>query len=255
MYKGFNIAAIIPAYNTEKTIGNVIFDLGFLQKENQSIIDHTIVCDNGSTDNTPLIVQRTGATLVHEPKRGYGAACLKALTSIPNKDVDFIIFLNGDGSEIISEVTTLLDKLIEGADLVIGSRHLGSTEKGALLPQEIVGNQVAAFLIRLFWSHSTTDLGPFRAIRYDTLLRLKMQDTDYGWSTEMQIKAIRQEMNVVETPITTRKAISTSNIPDALLGTLGASKKILSTILFFGFKDTVNKLKALSKNTPLSSRP
>ncbi len=160
-----------------------------------------IVSDNGSTDATADVARRAGATVVSQPERGYGAACLAALATLP-PEIEAVVFMQADASEDPAQAAELLAPLFDGrADLVLGSRVLGQAARGALLPHQRFGNWLATTLIRLLYRHRYTDLGPFRAIRVDALRRLNMRDRNYGWTVEMQIKALRQGLRVMEIPV------------------------------------------------------
>ena len=151
-----------------------------------------IVVDNGCHDNTANVAKNLGAKVMLEPLKGYGSACLRGI-SVLKKDTDIVVFLDADYSDYPQDIHTILKPILTGkAEMVIGSRMLGVREKGALLPQAIFGNKLAAFLIRLFWGFRYTDLGPFRAIRYKALLALNMADKNFGWTVEMQIKALKK---------------------------------------------------------------
>ncbi len=160
-----------------------------------------IVADNGSTDDTAAVARARGAIVVAEPERGYGAASLAALAALP-AEAEIVVWMQADLSEDPSQAAALMAPIRAGeADLVIGSRTLGTAAKGALLPHQQFGNRLACFLIRMFWGHRYTDLGPFRAIRRDALDRMRMADRNYGWTIEMQIKAVRMGLRVVEIPV------------------------------------------------------
>ena len=160
-----------------------------------------IVSDNGSTDATADVARRAGATVVSQPERGYGAACLAALATLP-PEIEAVVFMQADASEDPAQAAELLAPLFDGrADLVLGSRVLGQAARGALLPHQRFGNWLATTLIRLLYRHRYTDLGPFRAIRVDALRRLNMRDRNFGWTVEMQIKALRQGLRVMEIPV------------------------------------------------------
>ena len=160
-----------------------------------------IVADNGSTDDTAAVARARGAIVVAEPERGYGAASLAALAALP-AEAEIVVWMQADLSEDPSQAAELMAPIRAGeADLVIGSRTLGTAAKGALLPHQQFGNRLACFLIRMFWGHRYTDLGPFRAIRRDALDRMRMADRNYGWTIEMQIKAVRMGLRVVEIPV------------------------------------------------------
>ena len=231
------IVVIIPAFNEEESLPKVINDI-------PDFVDEIIVANNGSTDNTPEIAKQFGATVVSENERGYGAACLKAIDYIKNKnlsadrqDYDIVVFLDGDYSDYPQEMCSVVEPIIKnGFDLVIGSRMIGKREKGAMLPQAMFGNWLATFLIKLFWKYEFTDLGPFRAIKYDSLLKLKMVDRNFGWTVEMQIKAAKQKMKTTEVPVNYRKRIGQSKVTGTIKGTVKASGKILYLIFASLFK-------------------
>jgi len=236
MYFKLKITTIIPALNEEVAISDVIHQLQALRFQQKPLIDQIIVCDNGSTDQTVHLAKTCGADVISEPERGYGAACLKGISSIDNTDV--LLFLNADGSEKISEAQQILDTLYQQkADLVIGSRELGFVEKNALSLQQRVGNQLASWIIRCLWSYPITDLGPFRAIRYSSYQQLNMQEKNYGWTIEMQLKALRRELKVIEIPVSALCGKSPSIVSGTIKGVLGATYKILGGIFYFGIYD------------------
>jgi glycosyltransferase involved in cell wall biosynthesis len=225
------IVVIIPAFNEEESISNVIKDI-------PSFVDEIIVADNGSTDKTAEAAKNSGATVLNEIEKGYGAACLKAIEYIKDKnlsadrqDYDIVVFLDGDYSDHPEEMNLMVEPIIKSEfDLVIGSRMLGKRESGAMLPQAIFGNWLASFLIKLFWKYKFTDLGPFRAIKFSSLLKLNMKDRNYGWTVEMQIKAAKNKMRTTEVPVSYRKRIGQSKVTGTLKGTVKASVKILYLI-------------------------
>ena len=221
------ITVIIPAYNEEKAIGKVIKEIP------KDIVNEIIVINNNSNDDTKKVAISEGATVLDEPKRGYGQACLKGIEYLKEKSpqTDIVVFMDGDHSDYPSELSKLVKPIIENdMDMVIGSRTLGKAEKGALTPQQIFGNKLATTLIRLIYGIRYTDLGPFRAIKFNPLLKLKMQDKNYGWTTEMQIKAAKQKLNVSEVPVNYRSRIGTSKISGTIKGSLLAGYKIILTI-------------------------
>lgn len=200
MYEGLTVAAVIPARDEAENIGEVVGGLLALRTAaGQCVIDDIVVCDNGSTDATAELARAAGARVAVEGTPGYGRACLTAIAAL--RPVDVVLFVDGDQSCELRQTLDLLRATADGADLVIGSRVLGRMEPGALSPPQIAGNRVASLLIRLLWGRRVTDLGPFRAIRADALRRLDMRDTAYGWTVEMQIKAIRMHLRIVETPV------------------------------------------------------
>ena len=189
-----------------------------------------IVADNGSRDRTAEIARHSGASVVSEPQRGYGAACLRAMASLP-PDTDTVVFMDADSSDDPSEAAGLLEPILDGrADFVLGSRTLGKAESGALQPHQRFGNALATFLIRALFGYRYTDLGPFRAIRLDALRKLDMRDCNYGWTIEMQIKAVRQGLRIEEVPVSYRKRIGVSKVSGSLKASVLAGSKILWTI-------------------------
>ena len=216
------IAVVIPACDEEEAIGKVLQDI-------PDIAQQIIVVDNGSSDRTAKVARRLGACVVGEPRRGYGQACLAGMAQLDGPDI--VVFLDGDYSDYPEDMLALVRPLVAGrADIVIGSRVLGQREKGALLPQARFGNWLATCLIRLLFGVAFTDLGPFRALRYDALMRLEMQDRNFGWTAEMQVKAARLGLRSAEVPVRYRRRIGTSKITGTLSGTLRAGYKILWTI-------------------------
>ncbi|MCY4263179.1 MAG: glycosyltransferase family 2 protein, partial [Candidatus Dadabacteria bacterium] len=206
---------IIPALNEEVSIGRVIADIP------KEFVAEVVVVNNGSSDSTAKIASDFGATVVNEERKGYGHACLAGIDYIKNSSYlpDIIVFLDGDYSDYPGEIKHLLLPLTEGGyDLVIGSRTIGERQKGALLPQAIVGNYIATRLIKLFYGVSFTDLGPFRAMRYEKLLSLDMRDRTFGWTVEMQVKAAKRGFRCTEVPVSYRKRIGTSKITGTIAG-------------------------------------
>ena len=226
------IKVIIPAYNEEKAIANVIKDI-------PSYVDEIIVISNNSTDNTIAIAQKAGATVLSENKKGYGHACLKGLDSIaklPNKP-DTIVFLDGDYSDYPEELTQIVAPIItDGIDLVIGARAAHLRAKNSMTPQQVFGNWLATFLMKLFFGATFTDLGPFRAIKYDKLVALNMEDKTYGWTVEMQLKALKQKYSYVEIPVRYKNRIGVSKISGTVKGTFMAGIKIIGWIFKYTFK-------------------
>jgi glycosyltransferase involved in cell wall biosynthesis len=215
---------IIPALNEAPAIGLT------LERVPRGLYKQIIVSDNGSTDRTAEIARQAGATVVSEPHRGYGSACLRALASLP-PEVDTVVFMDADSSDDPSEAASLLEPILKGrADLVLGSRTLGIAEKGALQPHQRFGNELATFLIRVLFGHRYTDLGPFRAIRLDALQKLDMQDRNYGWTIEMQIKAVQQKLRIEEIPVSYRNRIGVSKVSGNLRASIMAGIKILWTV-------------------------
>lgn len=220
-----NIAVLIPAYNEEKSIAKVINDIP------KNLISEIVVVNNNSTDNTALYAEKAGATVLFENFHGYGAACLNGIEYLKNKNIDILVFLDGDYSDYPEEAKLIFDPIIqENYDFVVGSRTTGSHEKGALPVQSRIGSLIAGFLINLCWKVKYTDLGPFRAIKFDKLLELKMKDKWYGWTVEMQIKAAKRNYRILEVPVRYRKRIGKSKVTGTFKGTFMASLIILKTI-------------------------
>jgi glycosyltransferase involved in cell wall biosynthesis len=216
---------VIPALNEERAIARVLDDIP------RDRVRRIVVCDNGSTDRTAEVAEQHGAIVVHERERGYGAACLRALERLATDPPDVVVFLDGDRSDFAEELPSLVAPIEEErADLVIGSRALGVAERGSLTIQQRAGNKLAAFLLGRLYGAETTDLGPFRAIRWSSLQALEMRDRNYGWTVEMQIKAAKRGLRVVEVPVRYRVRIGESKVSGTIRGTLGASRKILWTI-------------------------
>lgn len=221
------VAVIIPALDEEDAIGAL---LGAIDR---SVVRDVIVGDNGSRDATAAIARDGGAEVVHAAERGYGAACAAALTRLRD-DVDIVVFMDADNSDDPAELPLLLAPIVRGeADLVIGSRALGVVEAGALTPQQRIGNLIATNLIALLYRHRYTDLGPFRAIRRELLDRIDMQDRRFGWTVEMQVRALQLHARVVEVPVTYRKRVGRSKISGTVTGVIKAGFWIVYTILRF----------------------
>ncbi len=226
------IYVIIPALNEEGAIEKVIKDL-------PNTIAECIVVDNGSTDRTAIQAKQAGATVLSEPRPGYGYACLKGIDYLKSKasDEDIIVFIDGDYSDYPEELNLLVRPIERNeADLVIGSRNNPTLQKGAMTPQQLFGNWLATNLMRVFYNGHFTDLGPFRAIRWSSLQVLKMQDKTYGWTIEMQLKALRYQLTYTEVPVRYRPRIGTSKVSGTLKGTILAGYKILSWIFTYSFR-------------------
>ncbi|SVC36161.1 uncharacterized protein METZ01_LOCUS289015, partial [marine metagenome] len=209
------ISVIIPAFNEEESIGLVIKSLP------QKKIKEVIVVDNGSTDKTAYIAKEHGARVVDEAYRGYGAACLKGISELNEPEI--VVFLDGDFSDFPEEIESLVNPIINNqADFVLGSRMLLPQSRISLLPQARYGNLLAVFLIKLFFRYQFTDLGPFRAIRYKSLKKLNMVDKNFGWTVEMQIKAVKHGLCIKEVPVQYRKRIGVSKITGTISGTFKA---------------------------------
>ena len=198
-------------------------------------IREVIVCNNASTDETAAVAAAAGATVVDQPQAGYGSACLAGMDYIKRKGAEnqptIVVFLDGDYSDHPEELPLLVQPIIyENADLVIGSRALGKMENGAMQPQQIFGNWLATNLIRLLYNYQFTDLGPFRAVRWKSLLALDMKDPNFGWTVEMQVKAAKHRLRCLEIPVTYRRRVGVSKVSGTVRGTILAGHKILWTI-------------------------
>lgn len=193
---------------------------------------HVIVADNGSRDSTASVAAAAGAIVVHEARRGYGSACLAGLAHLRRDPPDVVVFLDADHSDDPADLPALLAPLTrEAADLVIGSRVLGRREPGAFSAPQAFGNWLASVLLRWTWGRQVTDLGPFRAMRWAALERLRMRDRGYGWTVEMQARSFAAGMRVVEVPVAYRRRRSgRSKVSGTLRGVVGAGAKILFTI-------------------------
>ncbi len=213
---------IIPALNEEESIGRVIASI-------PPWVARVIVVDNGSTDATAQRARQAGAVVITEPRRGYGQACLAGCAAA--EDADIVVFLDGDLSDYPERMEQLVRPIIEDrADFVLGSRTGGSCQKGALLPQQRFGGWLACLLIRWLWRYRYTDLGPFRAIRRTSLTRLNMDDQNFGWTVQMQIRAVLANLRIMEIPLDYRRRIGRSKISGTLRGVFAAGTKILYTI-------------------------
>jgi glycosyltransferase involved in cell wall biosynthesis len=223
------IDVIIPAYNEEASIAKVLADIP------ADLVREIIVCNNASSDNTAQVAREAGAIVLDQPKKGYGSACLKGIEYLKNKNPEsqpeIVVFLDGDYSDHPEEMFKLVQPIIEkNIDLVIGSRAIGDMEKGAMQPQQIFGNWLATNLIKLFYGYEFTDLGPFRAIKFDKLIEIEMMDPDFGWTVEMQVKAAKNKLKCTEIPVSYRCRIGVSKVSGTLKGTFLAGHKILWTI-------------------------
>ena len=228
MKPGGRIAVILPALNEEEAIGGVLSSIP------AELAATVIVSDNGSTDRTVEVARRAGALVVSEPERGYGAACLKAiaaLASLPAR-IDIVVFLDADGSDYPEDMLELVRPIQQDeADLTIGSRLRGAREAGAMPPHQVLANRIFTRLIARLYGYRYTDLGPFRAIRLDALRKLGMRDRNFGWTAEMQIKALKHGLRVREIPVRYRKRIGQSKISGRLRPSLKAGAKIFWTIV------------------------
>jgi glycosyltransferase involved in cell wall biosynthesis len=215
---------VIPVLNERASLPLVV------QAIPPGLADDIVVVDNGSTDGTGNVARSLPVRVVREERRGYGSACLAGVAALAASPPEILVFLDGDFSDHPEQMPRLLGAIAEGADLAVGSRILGRREAGALLPQARFGNALACALIRLLYGHRFTDLGPFRAIRWEAYRRLGMRDTAFGWTCEMQVKALRRGLRVAEVPVSYRRRVGVSKITGTLSGTLRAGGKILWTI-------------------------
>ena len=220
------IAVIIPALDEERSLPKVLAEVP------RSFASEVVVVDNGSRDRTAEVARAAGATVLSEPRAGYGQACLTGIAYLETAPPEIVVFVDGDYSDRASEMTALVAPIAGGsADFVVGSRVLGKRERGALAPHARWGNWLATRLLRLLYGYRFTDLGPFRAIRYETLLALQMRDRDYGWTAEMQARAARAGVRCVEVPVSYHRRIGRSKITGTVKGTVMAGYKILTTIV------------------------
>ena len=227
-----DISVIIPAFNEERAIASVI-------REIPNFVREIIVVSNNSTDGTVATAQNAGATVLSEPRRGYGYACLKGLAylaALPTPP-DIVVFLDGDYSDYPEEMTKLIAPIVENdVDFVLGARVEALRERGAMTPQQIFGNWLATKLMTLFFGSRFTDLGPFRAIKYPHLCELNMEDQTYGWTVEMQLKVLKKNMTYAEIPVRYKNRIGDSKVSGTLKGTLMAGVKIIGWILKYSLK-------------------
>ena len=226
------IKVIIPAYNEAAAISKVIGDI-------PNFVQEIIVVDNGSTDPTSEVAKRAGATVIIEPNKGYGFACLKGIEYIQNSNqkTDIIVFIDGDYSDYPQQISEIIAPILnQNIDFVLGSRKKNLSEKGAMRPQQRFGNWLATNLMRLFFDSKFTDLGPFRAIKYKVLQQLNMKDKTYGWTVEMQLKILKQNFTYMEVPVKYRNRIGVSKVSGTLKGTIFAGVKILTWIFKYSFK-------------------
>ena len=218
------LALLIPALNEEQALAKVLDELP------RSLFARVVVVDNGSTDATAAAARARGAEVVAESRRGYGRACLAGLAALVG-EADIVVFMDADASDVPAEALRLIEPIRRGkADLVIGSRALGQAEPGALFAHQRWGNWLAVTLIRLLYGFRYTDLGPFRAIRWTSLEALGMRDLDFGWTAEMQVKALRRGLRVREVPVSYRVRIGRSKISGTVGGAVRAALKIFWTI-------------------------
>ena len=226
------ISVIIPAYNEQDAIAKVIKDI-------PSFVHEIIVVSNNSTDHTVKNAKNAGATVLQEPKKGYGYACLKGMHYIKQQTTkpEIIVFLDGDYSDHPEQLPEIIAPILhQNIDFVLGARVKEYRETGAMTPQQIFGNGLATFLMKLFFNAKFTDLGPFRAIKYTSLLALEMEDKTYGWTVEMQLKVLKQKMSYVEIPVKYRNRIGVSKVSGTVKGAIFAGVKILGWIFKYSFK-------------------
>jgi glycosyltransferase involved in cell wall biosynthesis len=226
------IKVIIPAYNEEKSIIKVIQDI-------PSVVDEIIIVDNNSSDQTAKNAQEAGAKVLTEIKKGYGNACLKGMSYVKSQthQTDIIVFLDGDFSDYPEELTKLIAPIInDNIDFVIGARVSEFREKGSMTRPQIFGNWLATTLMSLLFNSKFTDLGPFRAIKYHKLLALKMEDKTYGWTVEMQLKALKNNYSYLEIPVKYRNRIGVSKVSGTIKGAIFAGVNILYWIFKYSFK-------------------
>ena len=220
------IDVLIPAYNEQDAIGKVV-------REIPDFVRNIIVVNNDSTDNTKFNASRAGAIVVDEPQRGYGKACLTGIEYIKSLKVppDILVFLDGDYSDYPQEMELLVQPILDGrTDFVVGSREKGESARGSMTFPQVFGNRLATTLMQWIYKTNYSDLGPFRAIVWEKLLALDMQDEDYGWTIEMQIKAAKQKLKITEVPVNYKQRIGTSKISGTVKGTVMAGYKIIGAI-------------------------
>jgi glycosyltransferase involved in cell wall biosynthesis len=227
-----HIKVIIPAYNEADAIAKVIAEI-------PAVVQEIIVVDNNSTDLTATVAQNAGATVLKETRKGYGYACLKGLEYVASLEVkpDIIVFLDGDYSDYPAELTNLMAPILkDDVDFVIGARVESLREPGSMTSVQIFGNWLATFLMNMLFGAKYTDLGPFRAIKYNKLLQLKMEDTTYGWTVEMQLKALKHKLKYTEIPVPYKNRIGVSKVSGTVKGSVMAGIKIIGWIIKYSIK-------------------
>lgn len=225
--KSFLIDVIIPAYNEEKSIGKVIKDIP------RELVRYIVVCNNNSTDRTGKVAKEMGAVVIDSKEKGYGNACLSGIEYIMGLEhsPDIIVFLDGDYSDYPDQMDRVVNPIIRDSyELVIGSRALGNRQQNSMQPHQIFGNWLATRLIKFFYGYIFTDLGPFRAITAEALKKINMEDRNYGWTVEMQVKAAKYKLRTTEVPVDYRARIGISKVSGTLKGSVLAGYKIISTI-------------------------
>jgi glycosyltransferase involved in cell wall biosynthesis len=228
----FIIKVIIPAFNEEASIGKVISEI-------PDLVSEIIVVSNNSSDQTEIVAKKAGATVLREPQKGYGYACLKGMEYLASQEIkpDIVVFLDGDYSDYPQDLHKIVAPIIyNNMDLVIGSRVKRWREKGSMTFPQVFGNWLATSLMKMFFNAKFTDLGPFRAIKYKKLLALQMQDKTYGWTVEMQLKALKQKLTYIEVPVHYKNRIGTSKVSGTVKGAIFAGVKILGWIFKYSFK-------------------
>lgn len=227
------IIVIIPAFNEAESIGKVIVEIP------QPFVNEIIVVNNNSSDKTSDVARKAGATVLDEPQQGYGYACLKGMEYAATKKPDIIVFLDADYSDYPEELPLVVNPIIEqNVDMVIGSRALGKRENGSMTPQQVFGNWLSTTLIRWIYGVNYTDLGPFRAIKWQKLQELNMNDKTYGWTVEMQLKAAKKGLKTTEVAVNYRKRIGVSKVSGTVKGTIMAGYKILGWIFKYAFSNS-----------------
>lgn len=225
MYGNKTIAVIIPVLNEEESLPKVLGDIP------GGLVDEVVVVDNGSTDGTVSIAKKLGATVLFEYKKGYGFPCLRGIAYLKAKQPDIVVFLDGNHSDHPEEIIRLVEPIVKGDyDLVLGSRVAGNPEKGSLRVPVRFGNFLATTLIRILYGFIYSDLGPFRAIKYDKLLALDVRD-NLGWTPEMQVLAVKRGYSVIEVPVSYRKGTGKSKITGNIKGVLVVGYRILWVIV------------------------
>jgi glycosyltransferase involved in cell wall biosynthesis len=226
------ICVIIPAHNEAQSIGKVIGDI-------PELVSEIIVVDNKSTDNTRAVAEAAGATVLSEERMGYGYACLKGINYVSkqSKHPSIIVFMDGDYSDYPEDLHKVIRPILEGeVEFVIGARDKALREEGSMTPQQVFGNWLATFLMRMFFGAKFTDLGPFRAITYEQLMALGMEDKTYGWTVEMQLKVLKKKIAYAEVPVRYKKRIGISKVSGTIKGSIFAGIKILTWIIKYSVK-------------------
>lgn len=222
------VVVIIPAFNEENAVGKVIDDIP------KNKVDEIIVVNNNSSDRTSEVARDKGVTVLEEPRQGYGRACLKGMDYVAKLDEkpEIVVFLDADYSDYPQQMVEMIQPIkSDKTDFVVGSRSLGNREKKSMTVPQVFGNWLATNMMKLIYNVNYTDLGPFRAIRYSSLVQLDMQDKTYGWTVEMQAKSARHKLRYMEIPVDYRKRIGKSKISGTIKGTVLAGYKIITTIL------------------------